>query len=85
MNEKRILVNELHHSARKNFSRVPFQMRGVDDTFQIDLIEFIPYAKENKGFKYALVVIDVFFKICLDSSIEEQDGYRSYKSNEISS
>lgn len=53
---------ELHRSARKNVKRTSYGMRGIDDTFQIDLIEFIPYARENNGYKYALVVIDIFSK-----------------------
>lgn len=62
LSKKKQVVEELHRSARKCFPRVMFQMRGIDDTFQIDLIEFIPYARENRGYKYALVVIDVFSK-----------------------
>lgn len=37
-------------------------MKGIDETFQADLIEFIPHAKENQNYKYALVVIDNFSK-----------------------
>lgn len=62
MTEKAPIVHELHRSARKNFHRIPYDMRAIDDTFQIDLVEFIPYANENKGYKYALVVIDIFSK-----------------------
>lgn len=29
-------------------------MRVIDDTFQADLIEVIPYAKINNGYKYIL-------------------------------
>lgn len=74
MSDKREIVNELHRAARKNFPRTPFQMRGIDDTFQIDLIEFIPYATENRGFKYALVVIDTFSKYAWTVPLKNKTG-----------
>lgn len=74
MNEKRKVVDELHKSARKNFERRHFEMRGIDDTFQADLVEFIPYSKQNKGFKYALVVIDVFSKYGWTMPLKSKTG-----------
>lgn len=56
------VVSEIHRSARKNFIRRTYQMRGVDDTFQADLIEMIPHSKTNNNYKYILTVIDVFSK-----------------------
>lgn len=62
MNQKEKLVNELHKSARRNFQRRRFINKGLNDTFQADLVEMIPYAKQNKNFKYLLTVIDTFSK-----------------------
>lgn len=59
---KRDLVNELHKPARRNFPRRRIIIKGLDDLWQADLAEFIPYARENKGYKYVLVVIDCFSK-----------------------
>lgn len=56
------LIQELHKPARKNFARRRVIVKGLDDLFQADLVEMIPYAKQNRGFKYILVVIDVFSK-----------------------
>lgn len=56
------VVNEIHRSARKNFTRRAYRMRGINDTFQADLIEMIPYSTVNKNYKYILTVIDVFSK-----------------------
>lgn len=61
-NIKQDLVNELHKSARKNFRRRRVIVVGLNDLFQADLIEMIKYARLNKGFKYILVVINVFSK-----------------------
>lgn len=61
-NIKQDLVNELHKSARKNFRRRRVIVLGLNDLFQADLIEMIKYSRMNKGFKYILVVINVFSK-----------------------
>lgn len=41
---KRQIVEELHHSARKNFERRRTVIKGYNETFQADLVEMIPYA-----------------------------------------
>ena len=33
---------------------------GIDDQFDADLASFISYADENDGYKYLLIVIDIF-------------------------
>ena len=35
-------------------------MEGIDDQFDIDLASLIYYADDNDGYKYLLVVIDIF-------------------------
>lgn len=60
--QKQQLVAELHRSARRNFPRRKYVMRGLNDTFQADLVEMIPYANQNRGFRYILMVLDVFSK-----------------------
>lgn len=59
---KRDIVNELHKPARKIFNRRHVVVKGLRDLYQVDLIEMIPYARVNKGFRYILIVIDVFSK-----------------------
>ncbi|XP_018574522.1 uncharacterized protein LOC108913452 [Anoplophora glabripennis] len=60
-NIKEVVVNELHKPARKNFRRHVL-VRGLNDLIQADLVETIPYPKVNKGYRYILVVINVFSK-----------------------
>lgn len=60
--EKQEVVNELHRHAFKNFARQKVIQKGIYDTLQIDLVEMIPYAKENKSYKYLLTAIDIFSK-----------------------
>lgn len=61
-NVKLDVVNELHKPARKNFERRRVIIKGWNDLFQADLVEMLPYSKINKGYRYILVVIDVFSK-----------------------
>jgi hypothetical protein len=71
---KKILVNELHRQVRKNFKRRHVIMKGINDTWQIDLVEMIPYAKENRGYKYLLTVIDIFSKFAYALSLKTKTG-----------
>lgn len=66
------IVNELHKPARKNFIRRHVTIKGIDDLWQADLVEMIPYAKENAGFKYLLTVIDAFSKFAWVEPIKKK-------------
>ncbi|CAK1584449.1 unnamed protein product [Parnassius mnemosyne] len=59
---KQDIVNELHKAARRNFSRQHTIIKGIDDLWQADLIDFQKYSAFNKGYKYVLVVIDALSK-----------------------
>lgn len=68
------VVKEIHRSARKNFPRRHTQMRGIDETFQIDLVEMIPYANQNQQFKYILTIIDIFSKYAWAYPLKSKKG-----------
>jgi hypothetical protein len=59
---KRDIAVELHKPARKNYIRRRVNVYGKNDLWQADLVEMIPYSKQNKGHKYILCVIDCFTK-----------------------
>lgn len=59
---KRGLVSELHRPARKRFPHRHTLLRNVHDLYQADLVEMIPYANENNGYKYILTCINCFSK-----------------------
>ena len=52
----------LHKPARRNFSRNPTIVGGIDQQWQADLADMQAIAKENNGVHYILTVIDVFSK-----------------------
>ena len=57
-----IVVDELHKPVRRNYPRRKFEMKGIDETWQADLVNIQLYAREKKGFKHVLTIIDVFSK-----------------------
>ena len=46
--------------VKRNFQRGRVIVAGIDDQFDADLASFIYYADDNNGYKYLLVVIDIF-------------------------
>lgn len=71
---KQELVDELHRGARRNFIRRHVEMRGLYDTLQADLVEMIPHAKNNRGMKYILVVINIFSKKAYARALKDKSG-----------
>lgn len=71
---KKQVVDELHRSARKNFPRRHTLAIGINETLQADLVEMIPYAKENKNTKYILTVIDIFSKFAWAFPVKNKTG-----------
>lgn len=59
---KQDVVEELHKPARKNFQRRHVILKGINDLWQADLIEMVPFSKINKGFRYILTIINGFTK-----------------------
>ena len=47
-------------SVKRNFQRGRVIVAGIDDQFDADLASLVYYADQNDGYKYLLVVIDIF-------------------------
>ena len=56
------LAEELHKPITRNFKKRRVISYGVDEIWAADLVEMQKYSKWNKGFKYLLMVIDIFSK-----------------------
>ena len=72
--EHKRLVEKLHKPARRNYSRRNFDVRGLDETWQADLIEMIPYVRDNKGYRYQLTIIDIFSKYAWVIPVKRKTG-----------
>ena len=64
---KKWLSNQLSYSLnkpmRKRFPTRKYKTFHENDVWQMDLVEMIPYAKINNGYKYILTCIDVFSRV----------------------
>lgn len=68
------LAKELHKPARRRYPRRKTKATFVDDLWQIDLVEMIPYSRVNKGYKYLLTQIDVYSKFARAEPIKSKSG-----------
>lgn len=76
MNEKKIaLIEELHRPARKNYPRRHVDVRGLDETWQADLVDLSAYTQHNNsGYKYLLTIIDIFSKFAWAVPIKSKNA-----------
>ena len=56
------LADELHKPIRRKFTKRYVFANNVDDIWAADLVEMQSFARSNKGYKYLLMIIDVFSK-----------------------
>ena len=60
--------------ARKIFNRRKVIVHGVDEQWQLDLVEMINESRINHGFRYILTCIDVFSKYAWAIPIKRKTG-----------
>lgn len=60
--KKRDLIEEIHAPARRNYVRRFVELKGLNDLWQIDIVEMIPFARVNHNYKYILMCINTFSK-----------------------
>lgn len=72
--ERKITVDELHTPARRNFPRRKVVMRGIDETWQADLIDMRNYSRFNKGFNHLLTIIDNVSKFAWAVPLKTKTG-----------
>lgn len=82
MSEKSQVVRELHKYARKIFPRRKYSIRAIAETIQMDLLEVQPFKRENRGYRYILVAIDVFSKVCYAEPLHNKTGPETCKAME---
>jgi hypothetical protein len=64
----------LHKPARKRYNTRPYKTAGIDQQWQADLVEMIPYHRYNNGYKYMLTVIDLFSRYAWALPIKDKTG-----------
>ena len=68
------LADELHKPIRKKFQKRLVFAKNVDDIWAADLVEMQPFARFNNGYKYILMVIDVFSKYGWAVALKSKTG-----------
>ena len=64
----------MHKPARLHFPRRRTYAKGIDDLFQIDLIDLSSLATYNSGYRYLLMCIDVFSKFAWSVPLKTKSG-----------
>ena len=68
------MANELHKPVRHKFLKRFVFVRNVDDVWGADLIDVQKLAKKNSGFRYILMIIDVFSKYGWAAPLKNKSG-----------
>ena len=68
------VVSEFHVPVSKKFPRRKYIVKGLHSFFQADLINMRKHSKQNKGFNYLLVVINVYSKFVWVVPIKSKKG-----------
>ena len=75
---KKFLSQQLSYSLHKpivrQFSTRPVIVYHIDEQWQIDLVDMSKLSKANKGFKYIMVIIDVFSKYAWLEPLKTKTG-----------
>ena len=64
----------LHKPARKRYSTRPYKTGTIDQHWQADLVEMIPYANVNDGYRYLLTIIDLFSRFAWAVPLRDKTG-----------
>jgi len=67
----------LHKPKRLNYPRKQVIVNGIDDTWQIDLVDVSSIKNENEGYKFIFTCIDVFSKYTQAAKMKSKDKYSS--------
>ena len=73
------LTDELHKPVRKHFQKRRVFAGNVDDIWAADLVGMQYYARTNKGYKYILMIIDVFSKYGWAIPVKNKTGSEMVK------
>src|SRR5277367_4177425 len=71
---KRQRTYTLHKPARLRYSTRPYQVAGIDQQWQADLVEMNPYEEVNDGYRYMLTVIDLFSRFAWEIPMKNKTG-----------
>ena len=65
----------LHKPARKRFPTRRYVTRGLNHQWQMDLIDMQKYSRENAGYRYILLAIDIFSRQAYAEPVKSKRGF----------
>ena len=68
------LAKELLRPKRKRFNRRHIYSPNIDDTWTADLADFEKYKRINRGYRYILVVLDIFSRYAWARPLKQKTG-----------
>lgn len=74
MSIRKVIAEELHRPARRKYARRKVTLKGLNDLYQLDLVEMGPYARQNKGMRYILTIINCFSKFAFATPLKTKSG-----------
>ena len=64
----------LHKPAKRKYTRNKVKTMGLDNIWQIDLVDMKKFKRQNKGYQYLLTCIDVFSKYAWVVPLKNKTG-----------
>src|SRR5438552_7102828 len=64
----------LHKPVRLRYATRPYKTASIDQQWQADLVEMIPYANANDEYRYLLTVIHLFSRFAWARPIKDKTG-----------
>ena len=71
---KKQLTRELLKPKRRRFPRRKVFAGSVDSIWTTDLLDIHQYARQNKGYKFILVVLDIFSRFAWVRPLKNKTG-----------
>ena len=71
---KKQLAKELLKPKRRRFARRKVFAGNVDSIWTADLLDIHQYARQNKGYKFILVVLDIFSRYAWARPLKDKTG-----------
>lgn len=65
----------LHKPMKRRFPTRKYKSSAPNEFWQMDLLEMIPYARVNRGYRYILTCIDVYSRFARAEALKSKDAY----------
>lgn len=68
------IISELHKPVRIHYRRRHYNLKGLHDLWEIDLMDMKNLKKHNRGYQYILIAINAFSKFLYGALLKNKKG-----------